>query len=98
MTREQFAEKWKHEWGGMLLDAATRRLAGPELSLWMQTLMAKVEANVSRMYDDAQQTQPQAIGKPPPPPAAPQPPANGSHGEPEKRRAASGGMGGILKQ
>lgn len=95
MTREQFFAEFRHDWAGMVVDALTFRGQHADVGMKVAALLEKIDTRLNRMYDALQ---PQAIGKPPPAPPPQQTPANGNHGEPQQRRAASGGMTGILSQ
>lgn len=53
MTREEFRRVWRHEWGGIVLDARTNKLQGAAASLWYDALMAKIDERIDRMYDMA---------------------------------------------
>jgi hypothetical protein len=52
MTKEQFIERWRHEWGGMVVDAATNQRTGADLAMALRCLMQKIDKHLGRMYDD----------------------------------------------
>lgn len=52
MTRNDFVEKWRHEFGGMVLDAATRGSSGPELSIFVRGIMRQIDRKLAAAFDD----------------------------------------------
>lgn len=60
MTREQFIEKWRHEFGGMILDAATAQRTGADLSVALRQVMRKIDSILGIQWD-ALQPKPPAL-------------------------------------
>ena len=52
MTRQEFILKHKHEIVGLSVDLLTRK-TGQELSMYWERLLARVEAALGAVYDDA---------------------------------------------
>ena len=52
MTRQQAIEKYKHEFAGFVLDAATAGRSGGELSLWLRTAVQRIDAKIGAMFDE----------------------------------------------
>ncbi len=52
MTREAFIEKYRHVFGGMVLDAATAGLHGESLSLFVRSILRKVDAVLALQHAD----------------------------------------------
>ena len=65
MTRDEFIEKFRHEIGGMVLDAATSGRTGAELSVSCRYIMRRIDAVLAAAFDSLH------------PPVKPAPPANG---------------------
>lgn len=57
-SKQEFIERWKHDLGGMLLDASTVGAKGPALSLWVAGIMEKVERRLGQYYDDLAPVEP----------------------------------------
>lgn len=53
MTTHEFVEKWRHEIGGIVLDAVTTQARGAELSLFCRTILRKIDNILVRMHEDA---------------------------------------------
>ena len=51
MTRDQFVEKWRHEVGGMILDAVTPR-EGAHAAMFVRQILKKVDAKLAEMHGD----------------------------------------------
>lgn len=51
LSKEAFVNHWKHEIAGMVLDAATRKAHGKELSLVIDFLLGKVETRLGQMWE-----------------------------------------------
>lgn len=49
-TEQEFLDQFRHEWGGMILDAATSGLHGAELSLFTRQILRKVDTQIVKMY------------------------------------------------
>lgn len=70
MTKEEFVEEFRHEIGGMVLDAATAQRTGAELALSIRTVMRRIDAKLGQMYDalapapEQPKPGPQTNGKP----------------------------------
>lgn len=60
MTRQEFIEAWRHEIGGLILDAATRQSTGPELSLRLRHVLRHVDTLLGRIYADLSKEAPKA--------------------------------------
>lgn len=52
MTRDAFIERYRHEIGGMILDAATAGLHGEALSVFTRNILRKVDAVLAKMHAD----------------------------------------------
>ncbi len=52
MTREEFLVRWRHEFGGMVLDALTCGLHGPQASLLIRQILQKIDTHLSQIYHD----------------------------------------------
>ena len=67
MTRQDFVERFRHELGGMILDGVTRNLdPRPDFSVFIRSILRKVDAKLSEMYDVLQSAKqpPVTNGKP----------------------------------
>ena len=66
MTRSDFIAAHRHAIAGLVLDAATNRASGAELSLFMRTILARVDTLLGDAYDDVtrQPVAPPANGQP----------------------------------
>lgn len=71
MTKQEFMEKFRHEWAGMVVDAATMGTSGAERALTLRFLMQKIDRHLSHMYDLLKPDTKVAVpaGKPVAPPA-----------------------------
>lgn len=49
-SKEAFVAHWKHEFAGMVLDAALNTRRGAELSFSLANLMDKIEARLGQIY------------------------------------------------
>lgn len=54
MTRDQFVAEQKHALIGLVVDAMLTRRSGAELSLFLQSVTARAEEILGRVYDAAQ--------------------------------------------
>lgn len=81
MTRQEFIEKYRHEFGGMVLDGATNQANGAALSLWLRNVLRKVDAILAAQYAD--------LAPPEPVPTPTNGHANGN-GKPAARRPLTG--------
>jgi hypothetical protein len=68
MSKQDFMEKFRHEWAGMVLDAATSGCRGAELAFAMRHTMQKIDRHLALMYDalvrsEAQPTPTVKVGK-----------------------------------
>lgn len=69
MTREEFCEKWFHEFFGMVCDGLTNRREGGELSMWIILRRKRVYEAMNQMWNDIH---PPGLGdQPNPAPAQP---------------------------
>jgi hypothetical protein len=65
MSRQDFVNRYKHELAGFVVDAIATPRQGPELSLWLRSMMARIDAKLGAIYDEFNQPQqPPANGKP----------------------------------
>ena len=73
-TEQEFLDQFRHEWGGMILDALDAR-NGPALSTFTRQILRKVDAQIVKMYRALAQPAPLANGtnKPAEKPAAARP-------------------------
>lgn len=55
MSQQEFVQKWKHEFRGMILDSALRNSSGAERSMELKQLELKIDRHLAQMYADAQQ-------------------------------------------
>ena len=53
MERDAFVEKYHHLIAGMILDAATARRDGANLSVWLRLVMGKVDSLLTQAHHDA---------------------------------------------
>ncbi len=51
MTRDEFIDKFRHEIGGMVLDAATAHRTGAELAVSIRFVMKKIDATLGAAFD-----------------------------------------------
>lgn len=53
MSRDEFIGRFRHELGGLILDALERR-QGPELALFCRHILRQVDVRLGAMYDALQ--------------------------------------------
>ncbi len=53
-TREQFVQEYRHEIEGWMLDAAMTKRSGAELSIFLRSIRARIEAKLAAMHADLQ--------------------------------------------
>lgn len=78
MTKQEFIDKNRHEFGGFCLDMM-QKAEGPALSLVIRTIMRKIDILLSNAYEDL------IPPPPPPPPKAPKPAEANGKEKPHER-------------
>ena len=61
MSQTEFIEKFRHELGGMMLDAATAGLSGAPFAHFMRNVFKKVDSKLLEMWN-AMSQKPQPKG------------------------------------
>ena len=51
MSREEFIDKFRHEIGGMVLDAATAQRTGADLAMSIRFVMKRIDATLGAAFD-----------------------------------------------
>lgn len=51
MTRQEFIEKFRHQWDGIVLDACITHRTGAELSMWLRQMRGRIELGLGEMHD-----------------------------------------------
>ncbi len=77
MTRQEFIEKFRHEIGGLVLDAATSGKTGADMSMTLRHAMRKIDAMLGKAYDDVAPKHAEPVVKVLPAAALPAPKAVG---------------------
>jgi hypothetical protein len=50
-SKRAYVDRWKHVLGGIVLDAATVNRAGAELSLWIRTVLPRIDSILAQQHD-----------------------------------------------
>lgn len=77
MTRDAFVFKWRHEIGGLVLDAATAQRTGANLSVALREVMRRIDQMLATMHGELVPTPGQL------------PPANNGQTNPQPKGAVS---------
>lgn len=54
MTREEFIQSHRHEFGGLVLSAATAGLTGAALSVFLRGVYQRIDAELSQAWQELQ--------------------------------------------
>ena len=76
-TTKEIVMEFRDDICGMIADAATRPLKGPELSLALRAWFGKVDTQLARMVEEARRPDPPKAADTPKPPATPAPAKQG---------------------
>ncbi len=52
MTRREFVDNHRHEFSGMVLDAAITKATGAPLAVFLRDMMKRVDERLGQMYDE----------------------------------------------
>ncbi len=61
MNRLEFIERYRHELGGMILDAATAQRTGADLSMALRHVMRTIDSRLGEMYDALRPSTPPTV-------------------------------------
>ncbi len=53
MTRQQFIERFRHEFAGFVLDAYSEQRKGADAALWLRGIMNKIDTKLAVAFDEA---------------------------------------------
>ena len=52
MTRIEFVERWKHQFAGIVLEAALTAANGEQRSIFLRSVFAKIERHLAQIHDE----------------------------------------------